>query len=84
MSTVSRPPVGGTRPLNGGGGIEGFSGFLCKPEIRTGNRNQHEERIVNTAIEDLDEVRALVQLYIEGSNGDTAAIVSSRSPHGGP
>ena len=29
---------------------------------------------MNTAIKDLDEVRALVQLYIEGSNGDSAKL----------
>jgi len=35
---------------------------------------------VNTAIEDLDEVRALVQLYIEGSNGDTVKLRQAFHP----
>ena len=35
---------------------------------------------MSTAIEDLDEVRALVQLYIEGSNGDTAKLRQALHP----
>jgi len=35
---------------------------------------------VNKAIEDLDEVRALVQLSIEGSNGDTAKLRQAFHP----
>ncbi len=35
---------------------------------------------MNTAIEDLEEVRALVQLYIEGSSGDIAKLRQAFHP----